>query len=250
VTRLGRGAAETLAGQIAAFDPLVELRIELRPVVEAILKRRPPRRIEKLAVRVASSLWLHGLNGAAERGLDRLQADAERTLAQVAAARAELTRPPARNRLAQYLVLSASLRAAHEAQHLRYALETTEAELLETPLERRPTVALRSAGRIVAWRGDVPPAELLPAAARVGAALGEEPDLDLAEPSARALAQAVATSERREAVRRAAHDLRDASAGCPLFSEALDDLLADEPAPDAGDDDLWVVTVMGALELC
>lgn len=248
--RLSHVDAEFLAATIVGRGGTADLRSQLTDVSRAILLRRPPNQVEKIACRVAASAWSRGLEEAADRALDDLEGEARRMLELVGQARAELVRLPAENRFAQRLILCEGVRTAHEAHQLHAALDATEAELREERQERRATLALRSAGRIVAWRGDVPRDELTAAAARVFSALGEQPDLDLAEPSARALAQSVATHERREAVHRAMHELREAARRYRLFREHLDQLLDVEPPDDPAEDDLWVVTVMGALELC
>jgi hypothetical protein len=248
--RLTRRDAEFLAAGMAGRGVAIELRPQLAPVSDAIVLRRSPHEVERIARRVVVSAWQNGLHAVAVSALDDAERKAQRILELVDRARAEMMRPPAENRFAELLVLCASLRTAHEAHQLRDALESIEAELREERPERRATIALRNVGRIVAWRGDIPSGEVIAAAARVRAALGEAPDLDLAEPFARALAQAVATDARRLCVHQAARDLLRAAVGYPLLAELLGRIVEQEPERDAGDDELWVVTVIGAFELC
>jgi hypothetical protein len=250
--RLAQADARQLAGRIVSADELNDFRRAISPVTDAIVRGRSPARIERLATRTAGVVWNAGLADAAERALDALQDSATRTLEQVEQARAELLRPPHDNRLGRYLILSLGLRCAHEARRVRGMVELVEAELRDAPLHLHPTVGLRGAGRVIALRGDVPRLELMAAAARVQGSLPSDPEaqLDAIDDAARTLARLVATDDRRQASRKAAHDLlRFACDGLPLLSRTLEGELA-EDAPESPEDDLlWISTVLGALGL-
>lgn len=249
-TRLTTAEADHLAATAVRRGATASLRPQLHDVTIAILGGRPPARVEKLARRVAASLWARGLAELAEETLDALELEAARGLELAARARRELVRAPDDNRFAEHLVLCEALRAARETEVIGAALDAAEVSLRDEPPEARPRAALRHAGRIFALRGDVPRDELLDAAAWVAEKLDSFPDEDLAAPAARELARAVATEERRRAVRRASHVLRPAASCCPLFARELEQLVAVPPADDPGADELWVATVAGALELC
>lgn len=232
------------AGEADAFRP------RIAPVTDAILLRRSPSRVEKLADSAVAAVWHEGLAEIAENALDQLHSQAQRTLEQIEAARVEVIRPVTDNRLARMLVLALGLRTAHEAQEVSSVLAATEAELQGSPSEEHRLIALRRAGAVVAARGDIPEFELMAAAARIYGALPDRNDerLEVADSAARALAGLVANDDRRATTRQAAEELAAlACSGFPLLKSALDDLL-DEPVSDvADDDDLWVATVLGAL---
>jgi hypothetical protein len=248
--RLTKDSAQELAAHIVRAGEVDAFRPRIAPVVDAILQRRAPARVEKLADSSVAAVWHEGLAEIAEQALDRLDGQAQRALEQIEAARVEVVRPVTDNRLARMLVIALGLRTAHETRELRIALAATEAELRELPSDRHRLIALRRAGAVVATRGDIPDAELTAAVVRIHGALpdGFDERLDLVDSAARALAGLLASDERRATTRTAAEELAAfACGGLPLLKSALDELL-DEPVPEAADeDDVWVATVISAL---
>jgi hypothetical protein len=249
-TRISAADADFLAAAAARRGLTFPLRPQVGEVTMAILRGRSPRQVEKLARRVAAAIWERGLAVVAERALEELADDTGRARELVAAARGEQTRRPADNRFAEYLVLCEALRTARETLTVSAALDAAEVSLRDEPPEGRAEVALRHAGQIFALRGDVPVDELLDAAACVSEQLDAPLPRDLHDRAVRALAGVVATDERRRAVHRAAHDLRPAARRCRLFAPELERLAAVPAADDPRADELWVATVLGALELC
>lgn len=247
--RLTKDSAQELAARIVRAGDVEDFRARITPVTEAILMRRSPHHVEKLADRAAAAAWHEGLSAAAEEALDRLREQAARTLDQVEGARVESVRPVTDNRLARMLVVALGLRTAYETREVRELVESAEEELQDAPPADQRRIALRWAGVVLALRGDIPELELMGATARVNAGLPHDAGerLEVAEPAARALACLVATEERRAAVRKAAGELaRFACGGLPTLKRALDDLLGEEVPDEADEDDLWVGTVLGA----
>jgi hypothetical protein len=247
--RLSRDAAEALAAAIVRDADVEEWRAQVEPVTQSILALVPPARVEELAVPIAARAWSDGFGELAETGLREIENEARASLERVETARRELEREPADNRLALLLVLCLGVRLASETRERRFALEAIEHELENAPDALRRRILVRRVGAALTPRARIPYLELRTAVTRANAAIAADPDpLASVDELARSLALALATRERRAAVRSAAEGMLELADDLPLVADELAALLS-EPEPPAGDeDDLWVATVIAAVE--
>jgi hypothetical protein len=208
----------------------------LAPLIDAALVWAEDETMAKVAVPVVEALWANELREDIERALAHgAERDAyvRRTLA---AARADLALGPRQSRFARAVVEQGAFDLAFAEQLPVHCLLCVEEALSRTPAHERRTKALRTA-RIARRAAAVPEAELRAAVTTAAFGRGHAD-----------AAVALATDDRREAVR--AWLLRIAELGAKSVPTLAPELvaLASEPAGSAEEDDVWHETVAGLIE--
>jgi len=237
--------------ELAAVLPLgIELepyRERLTPLAVSVLSGESRRTIDKRRELVLPDVWDGRLRAAALEGVTKLRAQLERKFALLELAEADLKQPARKSKLARRVVdrVLAEL-LDHNDQNIA-ALEDLERELEAMPASDRPSrAALAARGAYVAAR--IPPNELRAAivrAARATDAYGLHRD-DAAEHGAVSLAEALATDQRRAAVREWARMLAAGSVEhVPLLAEELQALAVESASSDAGSDLIWIQACLG-----
>ena len=125
------------------------------------------------------------------------------------------------------------------------ALERLERELETLAPDERPSrAAIAARGAYVATR--IPQNEFRAAAVRAGRAVSSlEPD-QAADHGARVMARALATDERRAAVREWSRLLGEVSSDhVPLLAEELRSLAVESATSEAGSDLIWIQACIG-----
>jgi hypothetical protein len=242
------------AADCTELASVLPLQIELEPyrerltrVAVAVLSGESRRTIDKQRELVLPDVWDGPLRTAALDGIAILRAELERKFAVLELARADLEQPVRTSKLARHVVerVLAEL-LDHNDQNIA-ALEALERELEATPPDDRASrAALAARGAFVAAR--IPPNELRAAivrSARAADAYGLHRE-GAAEHGAVRLAQALATEQRRAAVREWARMLAEGSAEhVPLLAEELQALAVESVSTDAGSDLIWIQACLG-----
>jgi hypothetical protein len=245
--RLDRDAARELAEELVPplqFAPYAE---GFEPVVEALVEGRSDAQVGRRVRAAAAAVWDDALRADTATALDGFENYLRDTLARLDAARAELTRPPADNRLAMALVERLCTDHLETVAALGARFDELEAEMQFAEPEERREVALRAAAEI-GVSGISDEERYSATASFVAKPPPEGPSgRTLIEQSTRALARSLATDDRRRSTRQElaflAEEARDE---IPLLAEAIDDLLGEPLSEDAGEDDVWVSALFGA----
>ncbi len=202
----------------------------LAPLIDAALVRAEESEFERVGGPIVATLWQDGLAGDIERAVE--QGPDVRLLE---AARADLAAGPLRSKLGRAYVEEGASQLAFEEQMPVCCLLCIEERLGRTEAAHRPQIA-RQVARIAVRAAAVSEDELR-AAVAVAAVGGEA-----------STALAVATDERRRAVRTWLGRLAELGATtAPNLSTELR-ALVDGPLPLAEDDDVWRDTVAGLTE--
>ncbi len=243
--------AATDVAELAAALPLgIELepyRERLSPLALAVLQGASGRAIDRRRESVLDAVWDDPLRRAVLEGIARLRAELQRKLVVLELAAEDAGRPARVSKLARHVIdrVLAEL-LDHNDKNLA-ALEELERELEALPPDARASRAAAAArGAYLATR--IPPHELRAAIVRTARAAdkyGLERDGAL-EQAAVLVAKALATAERRAAVREWVRMLAAASAGhVPLLAGELQGLLDESAASDAGSDLIWIQACLG-----
>jgi hypothetical protein len=241
----------TDTAELAAALPLgIELepyRERLIPLAVAVLAGESRRTIDKRRELVLPDVWDGRLRNAALEGLTTLRLELERKLAVLELARADLEQPARTSKLARHVVDCVLAELIDNNDKNMAALEELERELEGLPSDDRASrAAIAARGAYVAAR--IPPNEFRAAivrSARAADAHGLDKDGAAAHGAVR-LAQALATEQRRAAVREWARMLAEGSAEhLPLLAQELQALAAESASTDAGSDLIWIQACLG-----
>lgn len=228
--RIGVAAAR----ELALFVPLKwgdSDRDVLAPLVDAMLVRADDDTLARIAEPIVASLWQDGLRAGLEVALEAAAARHGRLAQTVDLAYADLAARQSNSRFALAVVEQAAIEFADDEQGFDCCLLCVHDRLLTAPVEDRAGLA-RTVARIAA-RAAAIPADDVRRAVTAAAFTGGD------------VALALATDERRVAVRRWLGRLAELGAESirPLAVELR--ALADESLPAAADDEIWRETVAG-----
>jgi hypothetical protein len=243
------GLSANEAEEVAELVPLALDRLAHRhlvsDLVDALFQGQKQAKIERLAGRIAASAWPDVLKPAFERGLDAREDELREQLGLLARARDELAKPVRATKLPSAVVAQLAYDLADEMTEAFGVLDEIEDELEdeELPEDERRAVILRLPGK-VSGAAELSTEE----GDRLADRLRELTRASLEDPAgARAAVDAleadlgaVATDERRAAVREALGQLADGTRETHPFVSAAAAELAAEPTPDdPGDDEVW-----------
>lgn len=246
--RLDEDTAEFVTEDLAARIPYGPYRGRIDAVVDAIAAERRPATIAKASRTAAAAVWGDGLRAAVEAELESLEAEAREALARIEAARGELTRPVADNRLAAALVAELTLCILDDVAEFGITMELLDEQLHEAGPEDRRSIALRAAAELAP--ADVPVEERNGAAAGLVAPNVDPRSPQFAQAIVRALARTLATDARRRELRTTLADACDGVRGeVPALAAAVDELLGEPMPDDPANDDLWVAALWGPTAL-
>jgi hypothetical protein len=242
-------AADTseLAEALPLAIELEPYRERLTPLAVAVLSGESRRTIDKRRELVLPDVWDGRLREAAFEGIAKLRKELERKLAVLELARADLGRPAQKSRLVRHVVDRVLSELLDDNDQNIAALEELERELAAMPADDRASRAATAArGAFVAAR--IPPNELRAAivrTARAADAYGLQ-RVGALERAAVLVAQALATDQRRAAVREWAAMFAEGSADhVPLLAEELRALAVESASSDAGSDLIWIQACVG-----
>jgi hypothetical protein len=240
------------AADIAELTAVLPLALELEhyrerlsPVAVAVLGGESRRTIEKRRDRVLGDVWDPPLRQAVLAGIATLEAELERKVKLLELARSDLEQPVRESRLARRVIERVLEDLLHNHDKNIEALEQLERELEAlAPDERTSRAAIAARGGYVAAR--IPPNEFRAAAVRTARAVGGLDTDEAADHGARVMARALATDERRAAVREWSRLLGEASADhVPLLADELQTLAAESASSEPGSDLLWIQACLG-----
>jgi hypothetical protein len=231
--RIGNDVARELA-LLAPLEWSESDRALLAPLVDATLVWADDEVLRRIAAPIVAAMWSDDLRHDIERALDRASVRHTRLARKVDAAYADLAAGPEGSRLALAVVEQAAVELALEEQGLVYCLLCVHDQLVRAPAGDRRHLA-RTVARI-ATRAAAVPADEVRAAVSSAAVHGGDAAL------------ALATDERRRAVRAWLGRLAELGAES-VGAHALElRALAAEPLPAAVDDEVWRETVAGLAE--
>lgn len=228
---------DDIARELALLVPLEWSEADrelLAPLVDATLVWADDEVLRRIAAPIVAAMWQDGLCADVERALEQLAVRSGRLARKLDAARANLAAGPHGSRLALAVVEQAAVELAFEEQQPVCCLLCLHDLLLGAAAEDRKKLA-RTVARIAARAAAVPAGDVRNA---VSAAALHGADAALA----------LATDERRLAVRTWLGRLAELGAESvpPLALELR--ALADEPLPAAVDDEVWRETVRGLAQ--
>jgi hypothetical protein len=237
--------------ELAAVLPLgIELepyRARLTPLAVSVLSGESRRRIDKRREFVLPDVWDSRLRDAALEGVTKLRAELGRKLAMLELAEVDLKQPARKSKLARRVVDRVLAELLNDNDQNIAALEELERELEAMPANDRSSRAPLAARGAYVVAG-IPPNELRAAivrAARATDAHGLHRD-DAAEHGAVSLAEALATDQRRAAVREWTRMFAEGSAEhVPLLAEELQALAVESASAEAGSDLIWIQACLG-----
>ena len=243
-------AAADVDDLVAGLPLAIELepyRERLTPLPIAVLQGESRRTIDKRRELVLLDVWDVPLREAVVEGIAKLRAELERKLAVLDLAQADASQSGRQSKLAPVAVdrVLAELLDAHDKN--LDALEELERALEALPPDDRTSRAAAAArGAYYAMR--VPPNELravIVRTARAAEAYGLNNE-GAFEHAAVLVAEALASGERRAAVREWARQFAEASADhVPLLAEELQALAVESASTDAGSDLIWIQACLG-----
>jgi len=230
---LGDDVARELAHYVS-FEWSESDRELLAPLVDATLVWADGEVLKRIAEPIVFALWRDGLRRDIESSLERIETCDRRLARRLAAARADLAAGPPDSRLARAVVEQAAVELAFDEQSPVCCVLCVHDGLLGAAPEDRTRLA-RTVARIAVRAAAISADEVRGA---VSAAAFDGGDAALA----------LATDERRLAVRAWLGRLAELGVDSvrPLALELR--VLADEPLPPAADDEVWRETVRGLTE--
>jgi hypothetical protein len=240
------------AADIAELTAVLPLALELEPYRErlspvaiAVLGGESRRRIDQRRDQVLDDVWDPPLRQAALAGIATLEAELQRKTKLLELARADLEQPLRKSRFACRVVdrVLEDLLQSHDKNI--EALERLERELeAMEPDERTSRAAIAARGAHVAAR--IPQNEFRAAAVRAARAVSGFDTDEAADHGVRVMARALATDERRAAVREWSRLLGEASADhVPLLAEELQALAVESASSEPGSDLIWIQACLG-----
>jgi hypothetical protein len=230
--------SEDAAHDLAICVPLEWTESEaelLSPLVDAMLVWAEDDALACIATPIAEVMWDHELRQDLETALVESAEASPHVRKRLRKARKDLAAGPRRSLLARAFLTQAAYELAFDEQEPIHCLLCVEEMLAASPPSDRRALALRVA-RIARRAAAVPEAELRAAVATATFVI-ERGDA----------AVALATDERRRAVRAWLQRIAElGSTSVPTLAAQLRALVA-EPFPPAADDELWHETVAGLI---
>ena len=240
------------ATEIAELTAVLPLALELEPyrerlspVAVGVLNGESRRTIDKRRDQVLADVWDMPLREAALAGIATLEVELERKRKLLDLARSDLDGPARKSRLARSVVERVLEDLLQNNDKNIETLERLERELeAMAPGERTSRAAIAARGAYVAAR--IPPNDFRAAAVRTARATSALQPEEAADHGARVMARALATHERRAAVREWARLLGEASADhVPLLAEELQALAVESASSEPGSDLIWIQACLG-----
>jgi hypothetical protein len=239
--------AVELAEALPLTIELEPYRERLSPLAVAVLQGESRRTIDRRRELVLPEVWDSRLQAAALDGISKLRTELERKLGVLQLARTELERPARQSKLARQIIERVLTELLESNDQNIAALEELERELEDLrPEDRASRAAAAARGAYTAAR--IPRNELRAAIVRTARATdrrGLHND-DTFEHAAVLMAEALATDERRAAVRGWVNAFAEGSSEhVPLLAQALHVLAVESAASDPGSDLIWIQACLG-----